>query len=58
MVPYIYADYEIDVTGSKHKPYLCCVCDDKKVKIFTGSDLIYYKLSQQIVFVSRINLFI
>ncbi|KAK8895923.1 hypothetical protein M9Y10_013809 [Tritrichomonas musculus] len=34
-----YADYETDVTVSPHKPYLCCVCDDKNVTSFTGPDL-------------------
>ena len=34
-----YADYETDVTVSPHKPYLCCVCDNKKVVSFTGEDL-------------------
>ena len=34
-----YADYETDVTTSPHKPYLCCLCDDKNVVSFTGNDL-------------------
>ncbi|KAK8845150.1 hypothetical protein M9Y10_021332 [Tritrichomonas musculus] len=34
-----YAIYETDVTGSKHKPYLVCVCDEKNIASFTGDNL-------------------
>ena len=34
-----YADYETDVTVSPHRPYLICVCDDKRVTHYTGVDL-------------------
>ena len=34
-----YADYETDVTGYKHKPYLVCVCDEKNIASFTGDNL-------------------
>lgn len=34
-----YADYETDVTGDKHKPYLCCLCDDKNISHFDGENL-------------------
>lgn len=34
--PTYYADY---VTGSKHKPYLCSLCDEKNVASFTGDNL-------------------